>query len=158
MRENPFRPPASATPPPESPTSTLRAVFFGLTVACGCYYLAGSLAGWTYAWALVLTGTPVAHLAIDLYSSPPFLLFCHALAAASAVTGGFWATRVDDSHARRPAFICGVLSVLLGLVLQATPFDLPIPTWSRLLGLVLPIPMYLVGASRFRRGLGDSAP
>ncbi len=151
MPANPFRPPDSAPAPAQAPAPLLVPVFVGTSVGTGSYYLTANVVGFAFMWWLTATGTPLARLYREVYANVPFVLASHVLASACMALGGYWAARIDATGRRRPALLCAVATIVLVLLQDALPYDLPIPGWSRIASLVLPIPLYLAGAALWRR-------
>jgi YD repeat-containing protein len=149
---NPYAAPQSHVGQQESAGSAAGAALIGAFVNLGAYWAVASIPGWIDMWTLVGAGVPSAQVFWRAYQSTPFLLLEHGIGLACQAFGGYWAAKLCPHSARKSAAIAGAMTAVFALLQDTlTPYDLPIPMWSRALSVLMPIPAFAFGALLWQR-------
>jgi len=127
------------------------AVFVGAAVGNGLAYAVLFTAGLVFLWYLVATGVPGNEVHAKAHQSTGYLLFAHILAFACLLPGGYWTARLSAKSSLRNAAFAGLIVCTLTFLAYLVPYDLPAPWWSRLVGILAPLPAFVLGAALYKR-------
>jgi hypothetical protein len=131
---------------PQRGPSAGTAVVIGAAVGNGLSYAVLFTCGLVFLWVLVFSGIPANDAYAKAHESTAYLLFAHSLGFACLVPGGVWTAKLSlDSHVRN-ALWAGVLVSLFAFLANFVPYYVPIPWWSRIASVALPVPAFLLGA------------
>jgi hypothetical protein len=149
---NPYAAPQSHVGQQESIGGVAGAALIGAFVSLGAYWAVASVPGWIYMWALIGTGVPSSQAYWRTYQSIPFLLLAHSIGLACQALGGYWAAKLCRQSALKSAAVAGAMTAVFALLHDTlTPYDLPIPMWSRALSVLTPLPTFVFGAIWWQR-------
>lgn len=149
---NPYAAPQAHVGQQESAGNAASAALIGASVNLGAYWAVASIPGWVYMWTLVGAGVPSSQVYWRTYQSIPFLLLEHGISIGCQLVGGYWAAKLCPRGAMKSALVAGVMVAVFALLQDTlTPYDLPIPLWSRALSVLTPLPVFLFGAMWLRR-------
>jgi len=147
----PYAAPSAEVRDPE-PDSSQTAVLVGAAVGNGVSYAALFLMSLVFLWVLRAQGVAPQELYVRAYQSTGYLLFAHAVAFLCCAPGGYWSARLGPARPYLNAALAGSIVSALALSANLMPYDLPIPLWSRIASVVIPLPAFLLGARWQRRG------
>ena len=122
------------------------AVFIGAAVGMALSYVVLFVFGLIFLWALVAQGVPGNESYARAYESTPYLVFAHLVGFLCLLPGGLWTARLSANTSVRHALYAGLLVTLFALIGNLVPYYLPIPFWSKIASVLLPIPAFLIGA------------
>jgi len=127
------------------------AVLIGAAIGNGLSYAVLFILGLFFLWALVAQGVPGKDAYARAYESTSYLVFAHFVGFLCLIPGGLWAAKLSASSHVRNAVSGGVLVAAFALLTNFLPYYLPIPLWSRIASVLLPVPAFVVGALLQRR-------
>jgi hypothetical protein len=122
------------------------AVFIGAAIGMGLSYVVLFVFGLIFLWTLVAQGVPGNESYARAYESTPYLVFAHLVGFLCLLPGGMWTARLSANKSLRLAFYAGLLVALFALIGNLVPYYLPIPFWSKVASVLLPVPAFLFGA------------
>ncbi len=137
--------------PAQDPYRHVTAVVIGAAIGNGLSYAVLFALGLVFLWVLAWQGVPVAELYARAYASTPYLLFAHVVGFACLLPGGVWASKLSASSHHRNALLAGLLVAFLGVLANLLPYELPIPLWSRVATVFLPVLAFPLGARLHKR-------
>ncbi|ODU46710.1 hypothetical protein [uncultured Aquimonas sp.] len=147
---NPYA--APRTPLAEQATRLrITAVLVGAAIANGIYFGVMSVLGLGYFWLLVLQGVPTDQLYAHAYASTPYIAFAHVVGFACMVPGGYWSARLSPNAGKAAAQWAAVVLSALAALDYLSPYEFPVPLWSRLASLLGPFPAFWFGAVLWSR-------
>src|SRR5262249_36777958 len=85
------------------------------------------------------------------HESTLYLVFAHLVGFLCLLPGGLWAAKLSTSSQIRNAVLAGVLVAAFAFLGNLVPYSLPIPFWSRVASVLLPVPAFILGAMLQRR-------
>jgi hypothetical protein len=147
---NPYASPLSDVEGSQS-TSDVTAILIGAAIGNGIAYALLSVFGVIFLWILVAQGVPTQDLVARVYQSTGFILFGHAVAFFCCSAGGYWSARLSRDRHLSAALAAGVLLSLLTVVVLLIPYSSPLPAWSNVASVIVPVPAFLLGASWWQR-------
>ncbi|MCR6480699.1 hypothetical protein NU688_31410 [Variovorax sp. ZS18.2.2] len=127
------------------------AVLIGAAVGNALSYVVLFIFGLVFLWVLVAHGVPGNESYARAYESTSYLLFAHVVGFLCLLPGGLWAAKLSESSHIRNAVVAGALVAAFVLLGNLVPYSLPIPLWSRVASVVLPVPAFILGAMLQRR-------
>jgi hypothetical protein len=130
----------------QMPTGRLQAILVGAAVGNGIAYAVFGISGLAFMWVLVAQGVPTQELYVRAYAATGYLAFAHLLGFLSLVPGGYWSVKLSPDDSSSAALVAGALVAVLSLLGNLIPYDTPVPYWSRIASVVLPIPAFMLGA------------
>jgi hypothetical protein len=133
------------------PVGSVSAVVIGAAIGNGLSYAVLFTMGLVFLWALVARGVPGHEAYGRAYESTWYLVFAHSGGFLCLVPGGLWAARLSARSHVRNAALAGVLVTLFALLGNVVPYYLPVPLWSRIASVLLPVPAFVLGAYLQRR-------
>jgi hypothetical protein len=148
---NPYAAPASAIRDIEPTKSATAAILLGAAIGNGAAYAALGLCGLVFLWLLTLQGAKPQELYTLAYQSTSYLVFAHLIGLICLVPGGYWAARLSCGRHLVNASFAGFLVAAFAMIQNLVPYDLPIPFWSRIASIAIPIPAFLIGALWWRQ-------
>jgi hypothetical protein len=148
---NRYAAPSSALEDAKPKVGSSAAIAFGAAVGNGIAYAVLSGCGLVFLWALVAQGVPTQELYSRAYQSNFYLIFAHVVGLGCLVPGGYWTARLSREGPFRNAWLAGLLISVFSLAQNLVPYNLPIPFWSRIVSVAIPIPAFLLGALWWRR-------
>jgi hypothetical protein len=122
------------------------AVFIGAAIGIALSYVVLFVFGLIFLWTLVAQGVPGNESYARAYESTPYILFAHLVGFLCLLPGGLWTARLSANTSVRHALYAGLLVTLFALISNLVPYYLPIPFWSRVASVLLPVPAFLLGA------------
>lgn len=122
------------------------AIVIGAAVGNGLSYAALLVSGQIFLWALVAGGIPGNEAYVRACESMAYLLFAHAVGFLSLLPGGAWTAKLSRRSHIRNAAIAGGLVAVVALLGCLVPYYFPIPFWSRVASVLLPVPAFVMGA------------
>lgn len=122
------------------------AVFIGAAIGMALSYVVLFIFGLIFLWTLVAQGVPVNESYARAHESTPYLVFAHVVGAMCLLPGGLWTARLSANTSVRHPLYAGLLVALFALIGNLVPYYLPIPFWSKVASVLLPIPAFLIGA------------
>lgn len=131
--------------------SSATAVLVGAAIGNGLSYAVLFVFGLLYLWVLVAQGVPGNDAYARAYESMPYLVFAHLVGFLCLVPGGVWAAKLSSNSHIRNAALAGLLVAVFALLGNLVPYYLPVPVWSRVASVLLPLPAFLLGAVLQRR-------
>lgn len=129
----------------------ITAILVGAAVGNGIVYATLFVTVWVYLWGLSAAGVPDADLYTRAYESTWYLLFAHLVGLLSLLPGGYWSARLSTERHLFHAMLAGLIISGFSLLQCTFPYELPIPLWSMIVSVVVPIPAFLLGAMWERR-------
>jgi hypothetical protein len=151
MNSNPYTPPLAPVDIPEAAGNSTTAILIGVVIGTGTAYIVLTLVGLAFFWILVAQGVPAHELYVRAYQSTTYLVFAHFLGFLCSLPGGYWSARLDRTRNYGNALFAGSLVSGLALLQFCIPYELPIPYWSRVASIVLPLPAFFLGAVWWQR-------
>lgn len=148
---NPYAAPTSEMKEIEPVDSAATAILIGVAIGTGTAYAILSLSGLVFLWILTTQGVPAQQLYVRAYQSTGYLLLAHALGFLCELPGGYWSARLSNIRPANNALLAGLLGSALAFAQNLTPYELPVPVWSRIVSIVVPVPAFLLGALWQRR-------
>ena len=148
---NPYSAPTAIVEDAQVPPGRRTAVLIGAAIGCGISYAVLLIFGLVFLWILVAQGVPSQELYARAYQSTGYLVFAHLTSVFCLAPGGYWSTRLDPTNSLVSAVIAGALVSVFSMTSNLLPYELPIPMWSRILSVVIPIPAFSIGALWWRR-------
>ncbi len=79
------------------------------------------------------------------------MVFASAVAFMCYIPGGYWSARLSQSNPLVTALLAGAIVGAFSAITNLMPYELPIPTWFRIAGMVVPLPSFALGAVLWRR-------
>lgn len=132
--------------PKKSVRLTAMPIVIGFCIGNGASYAILYVSGLAFLWILVAQGVTPQHAYAQAFQSNSYLLYTHALAFFATAFGGYWTARLSQRDPVWHALFAGVGMLLFGVVQFAVPYELPVPSMSRLITIVSPVPAFLFGA------------
>jgi len=114
-------------------------------IGVGASYSALYLSGLIFLWVLVAQGVPPEQTYARAYESTPYLIYAHTLGFVTTSVGGYWAARLSPNQALRVTVKAGLLASAFAFAQLSLPYDLPIPWWSQLASIAIPLPAFIAG-------------
>ena len=142
---NPYAPSTGGDLEVRAP-GALQAILVSAVIGNGTAYTILLLLGLAYAWVLLLTGVPIQELYAREAQSVGFLAFAHVVGFACLVPGGVWSARISPATPSFTAVMAGLLVSIFAISQFLVPYETPVPMWSRVASVVLPIPAFLLGS------------
>jgi hypothetical protein len=140
-----------STEPKVSSVRPAAAVLIGAAIGNSLSYAVLFVLGLFFLWVLVAQGIPGNDAFARAYESTRYLVFAHLVGFLCLVPGGLWAARLSETSHIRNATLAGLLVAGFALLGNLVPYYLPIPLWSRVASVLLPVPAFVVGAVLQRR-------
>ncbi len=128
------------------PVGTKVAIVIGAAIGNGLSYAVLFVFGLIFLWTLVAGGIPGNEAYVQAYESTAYLLFAHAVGFLCLLPGGAWTAKLSGRSCIRNAAIAGCLVAVVALLSNLVPYYVPIPFWSRLASVLLPVPAFVMGA------------
>jgi ABC-type methionine transport system permease subunit len=122
------------------------AVFIGAAIGMALSYVVLFIFGLIFLWTLVAQGVPGNESYARAYESTPYLVFAHLVGFLCLLPGGLWIARLSAHTSIRHALYAGLLVALFSLIGNLVPYYLPIPFWSKVASVLLPVPAFILGA------------
>lgn len=122
------------------------AIVIGAAIGNGLSYAVLFVSGLFFLWALVAGGIPGNEAYARAYDSMAYLLFAHTVGFLCLLPGGAWTAKLSKRSCIRNAAIAGGMVAVVALLSNLVPYYVPIPFWSRVASVLLPIPAYVMGA------------
>jgi hypothetical protein len=122
------------------------AVFIGAAIGVALSYVVLFIFGLIFLWTLVAQGVSGNDAYARAYESTSYLLFAHLVGFLCLLPGGLWSVRLSANSGFRHALYAGLLVTLFALIGNLVPYYLPIPFWSKVASVLLPVPAFLLGA------------
>jgi hypothetical protein len=129
------------------------AVLIGAAVGSALSYVVLFIFGLVFLWVLVAQGVPGNESYARAYESTTYLAFAHAVGFICLLPGGYWASRLSQRRHSRNAALAGAMVAVFAVIGNLVPYYLPVPLWSRIASIILPIPAFLLGAWLQRRAV-----
>jgi hypothetical protein len=148
---NPYAPPSASQGGNKSTPANLLVVLIGASIGNGISYAVLSVSGLAFVWVLAAGGVPAQEIYSRAYQSTGYLIFAHLLGLICLVPGGYWTARFSTERQLGNAVFAGILLSLFSLLQTFVPYNTPIPLWSQLASVLIPVPAYLLGAYIWRR-------
>lgn len=120
-------------------------VLLGFCIGNGASYAALYISGLVFLWVLVAQGVAPDQVYARAYESTPYLIYAHILGFVTTATGGYWTARLSSTNPLRRTLFAGILMSVFVVAQLAIPYDLPIPWWSQLASVLIPIPAFIAG-------------
>lgn len=143
-----------AMTPDNAHTARLRApsaVLIGAAVGFALSYTVLFVLGLMFLWVLVWLGVPGNESYAEAHRHPAYLAFAHLVGFLCLMEGGRWVSRLSHQLHLRNAAMAGMAMVVITALGNLVPYDMPIPFWSRIASVALPIPAFVWGALLERR-------
>jgi hypothetical protein len=131
------------------PTS---AVLISAAIGIALSYVILFIFGLIFLWVLVVQGVPANQSYARAYESTSYIVFAHGVGFLCLLPGGLWTAKLSSSLPIRNAAVAGVLVAVFAAIGNLIPYDLPIPFWSRIASILLPVPAFICGALLQHRG------
>lgn len=147
---NPYATP-HAPPPEQASRKFLTAVLIGAAIGNGIAYAVLWVVSIGFLWLLTLQGVPTEELYVRAYASTPYLVLANAVAFVCLLPGGYWSARLSPSNGTAAALLAALVMAALAALEYIAPYQLPLPTWSRVVSLLSPFPAFWLGAVIWRR-------
>jgi hypothetical protein len=147
----PYSAPSSEVKDPKANSSST-AILVGAAVGNGVSYAVLFLMGLVFLWVLAAQGVSQQELYARAYQSTGYLVFAHVVALVCCAPGGLWSARLGPDKPYRNALLAGSIVSALALSANLMPYELPIPLWSRVASVIIPLPAFLLGAYWQQRG------
>lgn len=128
------------------PVGPKAAIVIGAAIGIGLNYVVLFVFGLIFLWLLVAGGISGTEAYVKAYESIAYLLFAHTVGFLSLLPGGAWTAKLSGRSRILNAAIAGSLVAVVALLGNFVPYDVPIPFWSRLASVLLPIPAFVMGA------------
>jgi hypothetical protein len=143
---NPYAPPSAAAENTRPGSGRSVAVLVGAAIGNGIAYAVLSISGLVLLWVLTAQGVPAQELYSRAYQSNAYLLFAHFVGLVCLLPGGYWAARLSREGPVLSALLAGSLVSVFTLAQNFVPYNFPIPLWSRVASIAIPIPAFALGA------------
>ena len=143
---NPYAAPRAPLPE-HAPSTRITAVLIGASIGNGIAYAVLAALVMGYFWLLVLQGVPTEELYAHAFASTYYLAFAHAVGFVCLLPGGYWSARLSPDSGTTDALWAGAIVAALASLDHLAPYELPTPTWSRLVSLLAPFPAFWLGAA-----------
>lgn len=142
---NPYATP-HAPPPEQASHPRLTAVLIGAAIGNGIAYAVLWVISIGFLWLLTLQGVPTEELYFRAYASTPYLVLAQTVAFICLLPGGYWSARLSPSNGAAVALWAALLIAGLAALEYISPYQQPLPAWSRVVSLVSPFPAFWLGA------------
>jgi hypothetical protein len=136
------------------PASQITAVVISAAIGIGVAYISVVIVSVVCLWRFVLQGASPENAYALTYQSMGYLLGAHASGFASSAIGGYWSAALSSERRLRAALLAGCFVSAFALLQVLWPYDLPVPFWSVLASVVIPIPAFPLGAWYWLRSRG----
>lgn len=138
----------------EIPTGDRRLAFFpiwqGACIGLGAFYLPGVVISTVFLWILVSQGVSINQVYVEFYKTESFTITCHVIGFVAMSYGGYWSAKLSSRNPVWHAFIAGILVSMMASTSLMSPYELPIPSWSKFISVVCPTVAYVFGALWFK--------
>ncbi|MTW09379.1 hypothetical protein GM658_02095 [Pseudoduganella eburnea] len=127
------------------------AVLVGAAVGIGISYTVLTVVGIIFLWVLTLQGVSLQDLYARAYQSTAYIAFAHVFGVLCHIYGGYWSARLASRKPLATALFAGAVVAVFTAITNLMPYELPIPLWSRIAGVLAPMPSFALGALAWRR-------
>jgi hypothetical protein len=148
---NPYAAPTSAVADTQAEARHSVAVLIGAAIGNGIAYGVLAVCSLIFLWVLTAQGVPIQDLYSRAYQSDTYLIFAHLVGLACLMPGGYWAARLSRGRTTLNVSLAGSLVSIFALLENVTPYIAPIPLWSRVASVAIPVPAFILGALYWRR-------
>jgi len=148
---NPFAPPHARVGDTRLSSSRWKAVAVGAAIALGVAHAVLSLFGLGIYWILTLQGVPPQQLYARANQWTEYVVFAHFVSFVCVMVGGYWSARLSPEEPILTALLAGCLLMAFLASGHLAPYDPPIPVWSRVATLLVPVPACVLGALCWQR-------
>lgn len=150
-QKNPYQTPTYNEQAIEPANSYLTAITIGFAIALGFSLGTTNLITLAYYWILTTQGVAPQDLFRYTLQSQAYLATFHILGFLTIIPGGFWAARLGQSRQMSNAAFTGLLYSIYVILGSIAPFPIPIPRWSFLLSIVIPLVACITGGAIYQR-------
>jgi hypothetical protein len=105
-----------------------------------------------FLWVLTAQGVPVQELYLRASQNSAYLVFAHIVGLVCLMPGGYWVAHLSNERSILTASLAGSLVSAFALLENLTPYIAPIPFWSRIVSVAIPVPAFILGSWCWRSG------
>ncbi|MBC3935514.1 hypothetical protein H8K47_09085 [Undibacterium sp. CY7W] len=127
------------------------AVLFGATASCGLSNAIVFAVTSGYFWLNNTPGVPATASDVSTLAFTLTLIGAHLLSLIGPLAGGGWLAKLSASGLTRNTLLASLFAAGLCVWLQRLPHDLPVPLWSSIATLVLPLFALPLGVWLYKR-------